>query len=50
MPSTPKIDLILWYTQLIVCAVKYYIMVQITGHFFHISSLYPAQYIELYMC
>ena len=48
--STLNIDLILWHTQLIVCAVKYQIMVEIMGYFFHFSSLYPAPYIELYVC
>ena len=42
IPSTLKIDLILWHTQLIVCALQFYS--------FHFSSLNPAAYIELYIC
>ena len=37
--STLNIDLILWHTQLIVCAVKCQIMVYIMGYFFHFSRL-----------
>ena len=46
IPSTLNIDSVLWHTKFIVYAVKCYIM----GYFFHFSSLYPAPYIELYMC
>ena len=47
IPSTLNIDLILWHTQLIVCAenVKSWIF-----DFTYFSSLYPNPYIELYEC
>ena len=39
IPSTLNIDTILWLTQLIGCAVKCEIMVQIMGYLFHFISL-----------
>ena len=40
-----NIELTLWHTQLIVCAVKCQIMVKIMGYFFHFSILNPATYV-----
>ena len=47
IPSTQNIDLILWHTQLIVCAVKF----SNHGLFLSLLKLIPCPiYIELYMC
>ena len=50
IPSTLNIELILWHTQLIVCVQKMLNHGLNHGFFLSLSSLYPATYIELYMC
>ena len=40
IPSIQKIDLIFWHLQWIVVTVKYQIMAQIMGYYFHISIFY----------
>ena len=50
IPSTLNIDLILWHTQLIVCVENVKSWFKSWVFSFHFSSLYPAPYIELYVC
>ena len=50
IPSTLNIDFILWNTQLIVCAVKFLIMVYIIGYFFHFTlPLHWIVYVLAYL-
>ena len=46
--STLNIDLILWHTQLNLSAKM--LNHGLNPFFFHFASLYPAPYIELYVC
>ena len=50
VPITLNIDLILWHTQLIACAEDVKSWFESWIFSIHFSSLYPAPYIELYVC